>query len=196
MVTWSPPEGKGPNTRRMSESQWSSSDQAMAQASGDIMYTAPPGGSPEPMNPPDTEDGSVARTRIWRLQYGPCWCQTVPSVAGSFDFARMRTTSTDLGPVEQNFLIVSSRVIDGTRAVFLHLYSDVPDPKIVISGPACPAARLFWDELPVEWTPVGEIIPVDIEVQHCISGNPEELMAAAVRHLLLERCRGELGGEL
>lgn len=127
---------------------------------------------------------SAVRIRIWRLQYGPCWCHGIPSDSGSFTFARMRTTSADFGLAEENLLIVSGRVLDGTKGVFLRLYSDIPEPTVVISAPACPAAQRFWDELPVGWTPVEEVIPVHIRVEHCIWGNPEELMAAALSHFL------------
>jgi len=138
-----------------------------------------------PASDPDQRERPRSRIRIWRLQYGPCWCQTRPSAAAAFDFVRLRTTSADLGRADENLLIVSGRVIDGTKQVFRQLYDDVPEPKIVISTATCPGAHLFWDELPVGWTPVGEILPVDIHVEQCVSGNPEELLAAVLSHFLV-----------
>ncbi len=144
---------------------------------------------------PDQRERPGSRTRIWRLQYGPCWCRTQPSATASFDFSRLRTTTADLGRAEENFLIVSERVIDGTKQVFRQLYADVPEPKIIISAAACPGALLFWDELPAGWTPVGEILPVDIHVEQCVSGNPEELMAAVLSHLLTREWWPHQGAE-
>jgi Ni,Fe-hydrogenase III small subunit len=90
---------------------------------------------------------------------------------------------TDLGGIRDNFLIVSERVIDGSKQVFRETYDDVPDPKLVISTAVCPTATRFWDELPVGWASVGEVLPVDIAVAECINGNPESLMAAVLSHL-------------
>lgn len=135
------------------------------------------------------------RTRIWRLQYGPCWCQTRPSDTASFDFVRLRTPSADLGRAGENLLIVSGRVIDGTKQVFRQVYSDVPEPKVVISAAACPAAHRFWGELPVGWTSVDEILPIDIRVEECISDKPEELVAVVLSHFLTRDRGPGLGAE-
>jgi Ni,Fe-hydrogenase III small subunit len=122
--------------------------------------------------------------RIWKLQYGPCWHGAIPSETDSFDFVRMRTTQAGLGGLDENILIVSERVIDGARQVYLQVHSDVPEPKLVVATAACPVAQRFWDDLPVGWTPVDEVLPVDIHVEECINGNPESLMAAVVEHVL------------
>ena len=159
-----------------------------------IMHPAHPGES-VPASDPDLRERPGNRARIWRLQYGPCWCQTRPSDTAAFDFARLRTTSADLGRAEENLLIVSGRVIDGTKQVFRQLYVDVPEPKIVISAATCPAADLFWEELPVGWTPVGEILPVDVHVEECVSGNPEELLAAVLSHFLVRERSPHPGAE-
>lgn len=122
--------------------------------------------------------------RIWKLQYGPCWHGAIPSETGSFDFVRLRTTEAELGGLDENILIVSERVIDGARQVYLQVYSDVPEPKLVVATAACPVAQRFWDDLPVGWTSVDEILPIDIHVEECINGNPESLMAAVIGHVL------------
>jgi len=134
-----------------------------------------PSERPEPIGDP---------VRIWILQYGPCWCRTVPTDTSSFDFVRLRRTVTDLGALEENLLIVSDRVIDGSARVFRQVYQGVPEPKLVISAAACPSASRFWDELPNGWSPVEDVLSVDIEVEACISGYPEELMATVLRHVL------------
>jgi len=118
------------------------------------------------------------------LQYGPCWCRTVPTETSSFDFVRLRRTVTDLGSLEENLLVVSDRVVDGSVRVFRQVYQDVPEPKLVISAAACPSASEFWDDLPNGWSPVEDVLSVDIEVEECISGHPEELMAAVLRHVM------------
>lgn len=122
--------------------------------------------------------------RIWKLQYGPCWCGAIPSKTDSFDFVRLRTSPAEFGGLDENILIVSDRVIDGARQIYLQVFSDVPEPRLVVATAACPVAKGFWDDLPVGWTPIDEVLPVDIHVEECINGNPESLMAAVVEHVL------------
>lgn len=125
---------------------------------------------------------SDARARVWRLQFGPCWCRGVPPTTGSFDFVRLVTSEDDLGQFGHNILIVSERVIDGSLAVYRQVIDRIPDPKLVVSVAPCPAARSFWDELPVGWSSVSDVLPVDIQIDDCISGMPESLMAAVLRY--------------
>lgn len=136
-----------------------------------------------------SHQGSAVETpaRIWRLQYGPCWCRVAPTESDSFDFVRLTTSTPDLGSFDANILIVSDRVIDGSQAVFRQVHDRVAAPKLLIAAKACPAAARFWDELPVGWTPVQDLLPVDIHVEECITGNPEALMAAMVQHVLAGR---------
>lgn len=124
-----------------------------------------------------------AATHIWRLQFGPCWCRTGPTDHGSFDFVRLRTTTTDPGSVRENILIVTSRVISGAARMYRQIHSEVPDPKLVVAAAACPSAARFWDEIPGGWTPADEVLPVDLHVEDCISGNPETLLTAVLSHL-------------
>lgn len=143
------------------------------------------GPGPTPFN-----GGQVARdgrARVWRLQFGPCWCRGAPSSTGSFDFVRLVSSENDLGDFDKNILIVSERVIDGSMAIHRQVMEGIPDPKLVVSAAACPAAGRFWDELPVGWTPVWDAFPVDIRVDECISGMPESLMAAVLRHIIRAR---------
>lgn len=123
-------------------------------------------------------------TRIWLLQYGPCWCHTTATDTNSFDYVRLRRTAADLGTLEDNLLIVSDRVIDGSGKSYRQVYADVPEPKLVVSVAACPNARRFWNELPNGWTPVDELLPIDLHVDECISGRPEALAAAVLAHVL------------
>lgn len=128
------------------------------------------------------EVAEAPATRIWVLQYGPCWCRSLPTDSSSFDYVRLRRTQTDLGHLRESLLVVSERVIDGSGHLYRQVYEDVPDPKLVISTAACPFAEKFWDDLPNGWVPVEEMIQVDIHVDECIGGRPESLMAAVLRH--------------
>jgi Ni,Fe-hydrogenase III small subunit len=127
--------------------------------------------------------GSGSPARVWRLQFGPCWCRGVPASTGSFDFVRLVTSENDLGQFDRNILILSERVIDGSLAVYRQVIDRIPDPKLVVSVSACPAARNFWDELPLGWSPIADVLPIDIRIDDCISGMPESLMAALLRHV-------------
>ncbi|HEX6300559.1 MAG TPA: hypothetical protein VF148_08865 [Acidimicrobiia bacterium] len=129
------------------------------------------------------------RNRIWLLQYGPCWCRSHPTDSSSFDYVRLRRTVADLGDWDENLLIVSARVIDGSNHLHRQVYTEMPDPKVVVAVPPCPAAGRFWEDLPNGWKPVEEIIPVDIRAAECINGFPESLMTA-VLSLALTRSEG------
>lgn len=136
------------------------------------------------MAPNNGAEDRESPTRIWRLQYGPCWCLSVPVDTSSFDYVRMRRTAADLGSLDENLLIVSERVIDGTGKVYRRVYSEVPDPKIVIAAGTCPTAHRFWDELPNGWVPVQEVLPIDIHVDECITRSPETLLAAVLGYVM------------
>lgn len=131
----------------------------------------------------DLAAGDAANVRIWLLQYGPCWCRSIPSDSSSFDYVRLRRTSADLGSLETNLLIVSARVIDGSSRAYRQVYDEMPDPKIVISAAVCPFAHSFWDGLPNGWAPVEDLLPIDVYVDECINGEPEALMAAVLAHV-------------
>ena len=130
------------------------------------------------------ENVEQPRNRIWLLQYGPCWCRSHPTDSSSFDYVRLRRTGANLGVWDENLLIVSERVIDGTNHLYRQVYSDMPDPKVIVAVPPCPAAGQFWEELPNSWAPVEEIIPVDIRVDECINGFPDSLMTAVLAYAL------------
>lgn len=139
--------------------------------------------TPATANGPDRREAPDPEVRIWLLQYGPCWCRTAPTDASSFDYVRLRKTVADLGALEKNLLIVSDRVVDGSAQVYRQVHRDVPDPKVVVAAGACPFAHRFWDELPNGWSPVDELLAVDIHIDECISGNPEALLAAVLSHV-------------
>lgn len=124
--------------------------------------------------------GDQHRARLWVVQYGPCWCRAEPRVAGSFDFVRFRTTEVGPKPLDRDILIVSSRVIVGSEQILRQVNDRVPDPKLVVATGHCPATRRFWDNLPAGWTPVGELLSVDLVVGECFSGHPEKLLATVL----------------
>lgn len=124
---------------------------------------------------------------IWLLHYGPCWCRSRPGHSGSFDYVRMRRTVAEVGSLEENLLIVSDRVIDGTGQTYRQVFHEVPDPKLAVSAATCPFAQQFWEELPNGWRPVEEILPIDIHVDACINGEPEVLLATVLGHVLARR---------
>lgn len=135
----------------------------------------------------ESERCAESPIRVWRLQYGPCWCRRTPDDTDSFDFVRLTTSTADLGSFDRNVLIVSDRVIDGSQPVFLQVYERVPSPKLVVATAPCHGAARFWEELPVGWSPVEDLLPVDIHIDdECVTGNPEVLMARVLGHVLSE----------
>lgn len=108
----------------------------------------------------------------------------MPGESGSFDFVRTSTCEIGLGSLDFNVLILSDRVIDGSQPVFLQVHERVAQPRLVVATASCPAAGAFWDDLPVGWSPVQDLVPVDLLIEECIGGHPEALMAAVLGYAL------------
>lgn len=125
-------------------------------------------------------DRDAPTRRIWSLQYGPCWCRGVPGHADSFDLIRTGAPKPIPGRFGHNIVLISERVIEGSRSAVLDLVARVPDPKVVISVAICPATAGFWDALPGGWGSLNEIVDVDVRVGDCPSGRPEALLAAVL----------------
>lgn len=117
-------------------------------------------------------------TAVAVLQYGPCWCRGMPGDAGTFDLFRQRTVEMNLGPLAANVMLVTERVFNGAEAMCRYVYESLDDPKIVVSTGPCPSASQFWDEAPLAWTPVEDVLPVDVRIDVCVSGRPESLLGA------------------
>ena len=58
------------------------------------------------------------------------------------------------------------------------VYEELSGPTLVIATAPCPSAQSFWDEAPLAWMPVRELLPVDLEIASCVSGEPESLLGA------------------
>ncbi len=114
------------------------------------------------------------------LQYGPCWCRGKPGDTGTFDLFRQRSVRMDLGPLTANLLIVTDRVLSGAEKLCRQVYNALASPKIVIATPPCPSAGRFWDEAPLAWVPVRELLPVQADLDSCFSGAPESLLGAVL----------------
>lgn len=138
------------------------------------------------MKHPSSSDSARTSLRsarhICRLQYGPCWCHGLPGETGSFDFVRTSFREVPLGDFDRNILILPERVIDGSGPVFLQFHDRVASPRLVVATAACPAAAAFWDDLPMGWSSIHELVPVDIHIGECISGYPDALMAAVLSY--------------
>lgn len=89
----------------------------------------------------------------------------------------------DLGPLDANLVIVSERVVSGSRQVCEQVLESVPEPRLVIATATCPAAKAFWAEAPLSWIPAGDVLPVDLTVDSCVSGEPEALLGVVLAYL-------------
>lgn len=131
-----------------------------------------------------TGQTSNTGVEIWLLQYGPCWCRSPAPETGSFDYVRLRKSVADPGVLDESLLVVSDRVIDGTARMYRQVHQEVPEPRLVVATAPCPYANSFWDELPNGWGPVEDLLPIDLHIDDCISGNPEALLTGVLGHLL------------
>lgn len=89
----------------------------------------------------------------------------------------------DLGPLDANLVIVSERVLAGSGLVCEQVLESVPEPRLVIATATCPSAKAFWEEAPISWVPVSEVLPVDLTVDSCVSGQPEALLGVVLSYL-------------
>ncbi len=87
----------------------------------------------------------------------------------------------DLGPLDVNVVLISDRVLSGAEAMARQVHDSVPDPKIVIATAPCPSATRFWQEAPLAWVPVRELLAVDMGIETCVSGRPESLLEAVLQ---------------
>lgn len=125
-------------------------------------------------------DANHSGGRIWFFQFGPCWCRGTPGGKGSFDFLRLREAPSSLNGLETNILLLSDRILEGSRATLKSVYDRVPDPKLVISGGPCRAAEPFWQGVTTTPLSVDSVVPVDLRIEQCISGFPEALLSAVL----------------
>ncbi|MGD2042633.1 MAG: hypothetical protein PVJ28_03220 [Acidimicrobiia bacterium] len=128
------------------------------------------------------DEAAANVNRISSLQFGPCWCRGLPGEVDAFDFMRLRTTKADL-PIEENLLIVSARIVEGSQRMVLQVHDELPGPKLIIRGGLCTATSRFWDRLPGGWVATDEVLAVDIEIDECIAGRPEALLVSFMGHL-------------
>lgn len=105
---------------------------------------------------------------------------------------RFRTAEVPEGAIDLDILIVSDRVIGGSTQLLRQVHDRVPDPKLIVATGHCPAAREFWDELPARWSPIEEVLEVDLLVASCVSGHPEALLAAVLGRVGAKTSRGPL----
>lgn len=117
-------------------------------------------------------------SRVWRLGYGPCWCQGVPPEGAPFDLTRF-SVSPPSGQEGLNLLVVTDRVV-GSPHLLKRLLDDIPPSRLVVSVGACTAASSFWDSLPDGWIPVDQLVNVDAHVDDCVNGHPESLVLAVL----------------
>ena len=103
----------------------------------------------------------------------------------------------DLGPLDANLVVVSERVLSGSGQVCEQVFESVLEPRLVIATATCPSARAFWDDAPLSWIPVEDVLPVDLTVDSCVSGEPEALLGVVLSYLAEVRVHSNtLGGGL
>lgn len=109
---------------------------------------------------------NLEHARIVTLLQVPCWCQGISAELSSFGLSRHR--SIDLGESGRHIVVVSNRVMNGAVPTLRRLYAETPDPKLVVAVASCPEAE-GWEDLKGGWTPIEEILDVDIAVEECAS---------------------------
>lgn len=95
-------------------------------------------------------------------------------------------------PRHSDILIVAGAVTAKNKAVLENIYSQMPDPKLVIAVGACGITKGIFAEAYNAMGPVDKIIPVDIYVPGC-PPKPEAIIDGVVKGL--ELWKSKIGKE-
>jgi NADH-quinone oxidoreductase subunit B len=105
---------------------------------------------------------------VWPLTFGLACCaiEMMNLVAPRYDLARFGSEAFRASPRQADLLIVSGRLSNKMVPVIKQVYSQMPEPKWVVSMGACASSGGIFDNYAIVQG-VDNVIPVDIYVPGC-----------------------------
>ena len=107
----------------------------------------------------------------WAIHYNSgscngCDIEILATLTPRYDLERFGVKLQG-SPRHADVLCISGPVTRNTRAALETVYSQMPDPKVVVAIGSCPASCNVFDGSPVIEGPLDRIVPVDIYVPGC-----------------------------
>ncbi len=121
------------------------------------------------------------KNSLWPMPFGTACCaiEMMATLSGRYDLARFGAEVIRFSPRQSDLMIVSGRISIKMMSVLLKIYSQMPEPKWVISMGACASSGGVFDTYTLIQG-VDQFLPVDVYIPGC-PPRPESLIDAVIR---------------
>lgn len=120
------------------------------------------------------------KNSLWPMPFGTACCaiEMMATLSGRYDLARFGAEVIRFSPRQSDLMIVSGRISIKMMSVLLKIYSQMPEPKWVISMGACASSGGVFDTYTLIQG-VDQFLPVDVYIPGC-PPRPESLIDAVI----------------